>query len=227
MANVDIHIAKAGKSAVVTVDTDGFSDETFMNILKEGLKACLNAKMSKIGPVTKLEGTELEKAQSAAMEIARRNLSELSAGAFKFPGTKTKTTESRDVLNEAMRIARDVIRDQLRAHNITISHVPAKDITAAAKSLVEKDPKYIAQAKEALASRTAVPTDLIDLDSLGLKPDPAKVEKAAKAKETRKENLSKTQAGKVKGRSKPSATPAAVLAAVTGSGPRAVPHVTH
>lgn len=230
MSMIEVPITKAGKSVTITVDTDHLSTDVYEAVMREGLKVCLNAKMTTVGPVTKLEKEgrldELAKENSAAMTIAQKNLAALTDGTFKFSGSKAKSTESREVTNEAMRIARDVIRDQLRAANITISHVAAKDITAAAKALVERDESYIAKAKDSLAKRKEVPTDLIDLSALGLHADPAKVAKAEAAKETRKQNLSAAQAGKVKGRSKPKADPATVIAAAVAGG-KAPAHTHH
>ena len=225
-----VPVAKAGKEAFIEVETDQIVDTTvYEAIFLEGLKACLNSKMTKVGPVTKLEGKDLADAKATALEIAAKNLAALKDGSFKFPGAKAKTTAPRDVMNEAVRLAREVIRDQIRAHRITISHVPAKDITTAARKLVENNPSYIAKAEAELAKRKQVPTDTIDLSALGIHADPEKVAKAEASKaerNARAKTLSKTQAGKVKGRTKPKADINDVLAAAsagTAGAPKAAP----
>lgn len=219
MAILQIKIPKGGKDATLSVNSDEFTDdEVYANIFKLGLETALNLRMSKVGPVTKLTGAELDKAHASAMTIASENLIALKSGEFKFPGAKAKSAEPREVINEAHRLAKEFIRDQIKASGYTVSHIPPKDITAAAKALVDKDTTYIERAKESLAARKAVPTSTIDLAALGIRPDPVKVEKAAKAKEernTRAKTLSKTQAGKVAPRAKPKAPVEAVIAAAS------------
>lgn len=227
MATFKIPVLKAGKGVMVDVDDSVFTDETIYHLIQEGLKATLNSRMAKVGAVTKLEGTELAEANAKALSIANENLTALAAGEFKFAGTKAKGAEKRDVLNEAMRVAREHVRNMLKAAGYTISHFPPKDITAAAKQLIETDETFIAKAKETLAVRAAEPVAGIDLTALGLKPDPAKVAKAEAAKETRKQNLSAAQAGKVKARttkSKPKASVGEVLAG-SAQGPGNAAHV--
>lgn len=218
MAIMQVHITKAGKSAVLPVNTDDFSEDIYHEIVAAGLSVLLNSRMSKVGAVTKLEGDDLAGAQAKALAIASENLAKLADGTYKFPGQKAKSPEKREVLNEAIRLARDVVRDALRAANVTISHVAAKDITAAAKQLVDTDATYIAKAKENLARRNEVPTG-IDIAALGLVADPSKVAKAEAAKEARKNGpISAKQAGQVQARttkSKPKADAGAVLAGLS------------
>lgn len=223
MAIVQVPIAKAGQEAHVEVNTDTFvNDEIYLAIFAEGLKACLNSKMAKVGAVTKLEGDDLAKAHALALEIANKNLAALLDGTFKFPGQKSKTPEPREVVNEAMRLAKDFILDQIKAAGMKPSHIPPKDVTAAAKKLVEeKDSVYIERAKEKVAQRNAAPLT-IDLSALGIHADPEKVKKAEDAKAKRKETLSAAQAGKTKPRvaakAKPTADLAGVLASTSATG---------
>ena len=223
-----IHITKAGKSAYIDVDDSVIPEEVYAKIIAEGLKVCLNAKMTKITGMKDLEGEALAKLQADALAIAKKNLTSLLDATFKFSGTKAKSAEPREVINEATRLAREFVRDELKAQGITISHVPAKDITAAAKALVDAEDVYgfKAKAKEALAKRAEAPAPHIDLAALGIRPDPDKVAKAeaAKAKNTeRLKTLSAKQAGQTKKvagkatKSKPTASAADVLAGLHGS----------
>lgn len=217
MANHSIRIPKAGKDAEISVDDAQFDDGTLLAIIKLGIETAMNTKMSKVGPVTKLSGTKLDEAHALAMKIANENLTALKSGEFKFPGAKAKSAEPREVVNEANRLAKEFIRDAIKAANITISHVPPKDITAAAKAMVDKDPSWHEKAKESLAARKAVPTSTIDLSALGIVADPAKVAKAEKSKAERNERakgLSAKQAGKVAPRAKPKADADTVIAGV-------------
>lgn len=229
MAIHEIKITKADQS--IRIDDADLSDETLLAVIREGLKVCLNAKMTKITGLKDAEGEALTKLHADAMEVANKNLSDLRSGNFKFPGAKAKKAESREVTNEAMRLARDIVRDLLRANGITISHVPAKDITTAAKNLVDTDETILAQARENIAKRSEVPEHRIDLSALGLnttalKAESDKAKEAASAK--RKESLSAAQAGRTKSRTvapkaKPKADAGAVLAAV-GKGHTAPTH---
>lgn len=221
MAIHKCRIPKAGKDATITIDDVELSDETLALVVKLGLETALNTKMSKVGPVTKLSGKDLDDAHALAMKIANENLAALKASEFKFPGAKARSAEPREVINEAHRLAKEFIRDQIKAANITISHVPPKDITAAAKALCDKVPAWVDKAKESLEARKAVPSSTIDLTALGIHADPEKVAKAAKAKEDRNlraKTLSKTQAGKVAPRAKPKADVATVIAGAVAAG---------
>jgi hypothetical protein len=223
-----VPITKAGKGIVLEVDIALIDDVTLKGLIIEGLKACLNSKMASVGAVTKLEGDALAAAQAKAMTIAKDNLEALMTGKFKFAGQKAKAPVKREVQNEAIRLAREFVRDQIRAQGYTISHFSAKDITTAAKGKVEADPSFYARAEENLAKNAAIETK-IDLSALGLKPDPEKLAKAEAAKVTRAQNLSKTQAGKTLPRttkSKPKATPGDILAGI-GHGPGASSGAVH
>jgi hypothetical protein len=233
MAIVQVPIAKAGTEARVEVNTDAFvNDEVYLAIFAEGLKACLNSKMAKVGAVTKKEGKDLAEAQALAMDIASKNLAALLDGTFKFPGQKAKTPEKREVVNEAMRLARDFLRDQIVASGMKVSHIPPKDITAGAKKLIETDPSYLERAKENISRRSEAPATTIDLSALGIHADPEKVRKAEEAKVARKSQLSAAQAGKTKPRAtatkvKPPADLTGVLASASVSGRVQPPQTQH
>ena len=76
---LSIPITKA-KGQSIEVDPSELSDDVYQYILTEGLKVVLNARMAKVGAVTKLEGKDLAAAQAAAMKIANENLADLKAG---------------------------------------------------------------------------------------------------------------------------------------------------
>ena len=218
MATHQIKITKADQT--ITVDDMEIPDEMMLNVIREGLKVCLNAKMTKITGLKDAEGEALDKLHADALEVANKNLAALKAGTYKFAGAKAKKAESREVQNEAIRLARDIVRDLLRANGITISHVPAKDITTAAKNLIETDESIMAQARENIAKRSEVPEHKIDLSALGLNTSALKAEsEKAKAEATakRKTSLSAAQAGRVMSRTvkaKPAANAGAVLAGI-------------
>lgn len=192
------------------VDPDLLNEETASAIFALGLKTALNSKMTSVGPVTKLEGEALEKAHESALAIAERNWAELKAGTFKFPGqAKSKGTFTKAEVTEAKRLVKESMLDRLAAAGYRPSHFKPSQLTAAVKQILESEegPAFYAKARENLAKRKEVPPATIDLAALGLTPDPEKVAKSAKAKDTAKANLSKAQAGRTAARSKPKAEP--------------------
>jgi hypothetical protein len=171
--------------------------------LLQGLKTLVNRGQSKI---TVKELGDAETVKKEAMLAAEKQKEKILSGDIKFSGKAKATKVSGAVNTEAMRIARNRVKDAIKASGKRISHYTAKDISAAAKSLIEADPSILADAEAAitLRSKTPVATDLLAM----LKEDPKLVAKAEakKAKDAADKPLSKTQAGLVKGR-KPKAEP--------------------
>jgi hypothetical protein len=125
------------------------------------------------------------------MIAAEKMSAKIMAGDIKFSGKAKATKVSGAVNTEAMRIARNRVKDAIKASGNRISHYTAKQISEAAKGLIEADPTILADAEAALAKRSEipVPTDLMAM----LKVDPKLVAKAeARAKE---KGLSAKQAG--------------------------------
>ncbi len=213
-AIVEVMITKAKKA--LGIDTSQLSDEMFAEVIYRGLSDICNSGMSKI--TTKdLEGEELAKAQVAAFAKAEDNLKTLMDGKVKHKGQRggaSKSKHSREVTTEAMRLARDVIKDQIRADGGKPSHYKASDISKWAKELLEADASYYEMANANLEGRKAKP---LAISLAGLKPDEALVEKDAKRKAAAKPKaagqLSAKQAGKsgkvAPPRQKPAAQPTA------------------
>ena len=208
MAQVNIPIAKGGKKAILAVDPSFFSDlpeEVQLEIIGAGLEKFLNAGMSsseKFPAPTKLEGEALEEAKTAALAKAEANLVELKEGkikSFKYVEGKAKakasSAEDRQVLSEAKRQAIAVLKNRARAQGIKpLSAVPASKWTELALQLIAVEPKYLADAKLAIAGRAEQTTEL-DLSAL-IVLDPEKVAKAkAKSASNKAEGLSAKQAG--------------------------------
>lgn len=200
-----IPIAKGGKGAFIEVDPEDINSldpAVFSMVIKEGLKALLNTRMGKqILAPTKLEGAEAEANTARALEQASKNLADLKAGKLVKREAAKASTADRATMTEAVRLAKEVVRNRIRAANMRPSMVPAKTQTEAAKRLVEADPSYIAKAKENLAkvAETAAADAPLDLSDI-LREDPKLVAKADAEKAERAKNkpLSKTQAGKTK-----------------------------
>ena len=207
---MEVLITKAKKTLGVVVST--LSDEMFQEIIYRGLSDILNSGMSKI--TTKdLEGEELSKAQVAAFAKAEDNLKTLMDGKVKHKGQRgsaAKSKHSREVTTEAMRLGRDVIKDQIRADGGKPSHYKASDISKWAKELLEADPSYYEMANANLESRKKKP---IGISIAGLKPDETLVAKdnarTAAAKPKSAGQLSAKQAGKTGKVAPPRQKPAA------------------
>ena len=195
MAIMQVPVTK-GKG-IVEIDTDSLPEAVYAESLLQGLKTLVNRGQSKI---TVKELGDAETVKKEAMLAAEKQKEKILSGDIKFSGKAKATKVSGAVNTEAMRIARNRVKDAIKASGKRISHYTAKDISAAAKSLIEADPSIIADAEAALAKRSEIPvaTDLLAM----LKEDPTLVAKAEKKKaEAAKDKpLSAKQAGLVKGR---------------------------
>ena len=202
---IDVPIAKAGKDAHLTVDVSLLSEDMYALCLAEGLKAILNSRMSKVGPVTKLEKEgkleELATNRDLALKIAQDNLTKLLAGDIKAKSKAAKSDLPREVQTEARRIAREIVKNQIRAAGGKPSHYAAKDITLAADEFIKADASIVTKARENLANREGI-KPAVDLSSL-IKESPQLVAKAkAKSEANKAPGLSAKQAGMVPTRKK-------------------------
>lgn len=206
---VQVPIAKAGDKAFLEVVIAQIPPEMWEIVVMEGLKVTLNARMSKVGAVTKLQGAELEKAQASAMAIATENHTRMMTGNLKAKGKAGKSSSDipREVQTEARRQAREVVRNEIRRAGGKISQYAAKDITAAADQLIASDPSYVEKARAALEARANL-TSAIDISAI-VKADPKKLLKAAEAKANKP--LSKTQSSIVAPRKKPAVVQAQAI----------------
>lgn len=201
MASMNIKVTKAGKS--LEVDLETLPDEAYQFVLQKGLEALLNARMSKV--LTKdLEGEKLADAQSAALKIAEENLANLKAGKITKARGGAKDANGNkvaaNVMTEARRLAKEVVKNEIRAAGMKISHVEASVITKAANELIAADPSFIETAKANIEARSAVKSAINIADLVH--ESPKLVAKAEAAKAERKTQLSAKQAGKAAPRKK-------------------------
>jgi hypothetical protein len=196
-----VPVTKA-KGGFVEINTAELPDDVYAEALALGVKELANRKMSKI---TKAQYPDADELKAAALAQAQKNVEDIKAGKIKFAGKSSATKVSGAEKTEAMRIARNLIKDTLKREKIKISHVKASEITAAAKVLLEQDPKIMEQAKANLAARDTIGTGSINIRAL-IHEDPALVAKAeAKAAKEKSGTLSAKQAGMTK-KSKPGAS---------------------
>lgn len=196
MAVIKVLIVKS--KGFIEVDTDkDVPDAVYQEALALGLKVLLNRGTSKI---TKTTYPKAEELVAAAQVKAEEQLELVRAGKIKFSGgAKAAKGASGAVMTEARRLAKNIIKDSMKEKGIKISHVAAKDITAAANAYLADAPELIAEAEANLAARAAKPAK-VDISSL-IKVDPALVAKA-EAKKAEKKPLSAKQAGKTAPRAK-------------------------
>lgn len=202
---VEVMITKAKKAIKVNMGSEFISNEMFDEIIYRGLSDILNSGMSKI-TIKDLEGDQLTAAQDAAFAKAAENLKALEASEIKAKGSRGKSKAVKlpaEVKTEALRLAKALVKDQIKADGEKISHYKASDITKWAKQILEADDSLYELAKSEIEKRKATPIKI----SLGkLTPDAGLVKKAeaaaAKKKAEKKQTLSATQAG-IPARQKP------------------------
>lgn len=183
----------------ITIDTEkDIPDDVYEEVVRLGLKVLANRGTSKITKTTYPNEAELK---VAAQAKADEQVELIRTSKIKFSGGKAKKSGlPAAVMTEARRLAKNVVKDELKKRGEKISHYAAKDITAAANQLLESDPSFIEMAKENLAAREATPSKL-DIGSL-LKASPELVKKAEAKKAKASGTLSAKQAGKTAPRAK-------------------------
>lgn len=195
---LNIPITK-GKTTL-EVNLDSIPDDVYQEILLQGLKVLLNRGTSK---VTKETYPDAEQMKARAMEVATAQLEAVMTSKIKFTGGKKKSGATGAVMTEARRLAKALVKDELKRAGIKISHVEASEITKAANLYLEseKGAALVEKAKQNLAEREKVSIgDTLDVSKV-IHISPELVAKA-EAKKAKSGTLSAKQAGKVKTRAK-------------------------
>lgn len=217
-----VKITKGGKNAFLTVDVSELPDDAYRAVITAGLEAYANSRMSKVpGPKaveekpsiandrTEADGSVIEGAYSMAMRIAAENIAALKTGKTKAKKSGEKSELPREINTEAMRIARNMVKDAIREAKGYPSTYPASEITAMAKVFISRKPEIVAQAKENIAKRKALESSTaLEINVLDLgKPDPVKLaEREAKAEAAAKKRADKPLSAKQAGKTKASGT---------------------
>ena len=190
MAKLQIPISK-GVEVFIEVDTDELMDESFpvdslKEILFQGLKQVLNRGQSKLASSKSIPENKREANNAALLDKAKEQLEAARKGEIRVTGGKSKSKVTGEVKLEAMRLARALVKDHIkREGKIKVSHVPAKEITAAAKLVLdgEHGAKLIAMAQETIEARAKEEQGLMSgIDLSGIKADPKLVKAAAEKK---------------------------------------------
>lgn len=179
----------------IEIDTSMLPDEVYREALLQGLKVLANRGTSKVTKTTYPKDDELK---VKAMEVAEAQKTAMYEGKIKLTGgAKASGKVTGAEKTEAMRLARNLVKDELKRQKLKISHIAASDITAAAKLVLEEKPELYDMARANLADREKTPVG-IDLSAV-IKIDPKKKaaaeKKAAEAKAAKAGQLSAKQAG--------------------------------
>lgn len=192
--NINVPVPK-GKD-VVSFNPDDLSDKAYRYLLELGAKAYINSRMSKI-TIKELESEDTVK--SEAMIRANENLEKLLDPKFEGSTKGAKASKVSGVVKtEAMRLARNIVKDEIKRSGGKISHYKASEITAAAKEYLEgEDGETLLQtARENLEARAKTAekgATTVSAITKGLKVDPELVKKANAKKKDKP--LSAKQAG--------------------------------
>lgn len=211
MAMLSVPVAKC-KGGFIDIDPDLIPPEMWTEVVLQGLKSVLGRGMSKISKTTYPNEDELK---AAALAKAQENAAAIMANdqkKIKLSGKATSKAASGDKAThtEAMRLARNLVKDEMKKLKLRLADYKASEITKAAQQYLENDPSIIEQAKANLAERAKVDVgSKIDLKSLiSASPELVKKAEARKAKAKEDAGLSATQAGKTAVRQKPANAPA-------------------
>jgi hypothetical protein len=201
MALMAIPIVKS--KGAINVDTDKLPEDVYAEALLQGLKVILNRGTSKI---TKALYPKEEELKAAANAMASKQLELCMKSEITFSGKAKAKKVTGAVMTEARRLAKLAVKAAMKEQGIKVSHVAAKDITAAANALIEADETFVKRAEENLKAREGEDQPIkIDVAAL-VKVDPKKVAaaeaKKAKAKPAEGGQASAAQAGRVQARAK-------------------------
>lgn len=199
MGLIKIPVPKA-KGEFLEFETSELPDPVYQEALIIGLKTLLGRGMTKI---TKEMYPNEEELKAKALEKANSNLADMKAGKIRLMAAKASAKTGGKVMTEARRLAKQVIKDEMKRQGIKVSYVEASEITKAANAYLTTDAgkDLVEQAKvniEASEAKAAATVDVlagIVGASMVSEKKKAKVE-AEKAKA--KAQLSAAQAGKTK-----------------------------
>jgi hypothetical protein len=183
-----------GKS-FVEVNTAELPDHVYREALLQGLKVLVNRGQTTI---TKASYPEAQALQEKAMEVAQQTLENMYAGKIRIMGGAKADKVPREIMTEARRIARNLVKEELKRSGVKVSYVESSEITKAANALLAADPDIIKQAEEEVEKR-AKKKVAIDVASIPISQKKVKAAEARKADKT----LSAAKAGKVASRGRP------------------------
>ena len=224
---------KGGCGSVTLEDADALPIEMYRLIFQTGLDTLVNSVgMSKKLPgITKLEGADAEKAKEAVRKQAKENIQALLDGSIKVRGKTTGAAKvSGAVETEALRLAKDMVKDHIRSQGQKIGAYKASEITKAAKDVLRDNPSLLKKAEANLKDRenAASNTKSLDLGKLfGAKASSDEVKAKPKGEGLKKAREAKEEKAGTATKTKPAQAPVAAKAKPKGGESHAHGATTH
>lgn len=189
MAVYQVPILKAKLS--IEIDSGKLHEDIYAYALQLGMKSIAN----RLSKIKKEDFATDEEYQTAAFEASTKLVEAMYSGkGIRMVGVKAKAKTAGAEKVEARRLARDVVKSQIKAAGEKLKNYSAADITEAADALIEANPEILAEAKANLAARADKAEKLkIDVKAITKSAKPAKPKASPKAEG----QLSATQAGLV------------------------------
>ena len=201
-----VHVPISKAKTTLEVSIEDIPAEDWAEVILQGLKVVLNRGASKVTKAA--HKGDVEAMKTDALRVANKQLEMLYAGEIKksAPG-KASTKTPYKVRLEAMRLAKVFVNEELKRQGLKPAHYETKDKTAMAAAYLETEAAKTtwARAEKNVADREApVASDEVTSLFKTLKVSDKLVKKAADkaAKDKAGKPMSKTQAGKVKARTK-------------------------
>src|SRR6202035_3347651 len=142
-----------GYAGSVTINTDDLGNDVYRAIFQLGLDALYakaNGATKALAGITKLEGKALEDRKAEVKKAADKTTEQLVSGII--PGAKAPKA-SGAVNTEALRLAKNMVRDLIKSSGQKVGAYSAKELTAAAKVVFERNPHLVKLAEKNLAER--------------------------------------------------------------------------
>lgn len=187
---------KGGAGHVTLEDSDALPIDMYRYIFQQGLETVVNSAggMAKLTTgITKLTETEQTTARAKVRKQAQENVKALLDGSLKLKGSRGAVKVEGAVQTEALRIAKEMVKDHIRSNGQKIGAYKASEITAAAKEVIKDNPDIVKKAIANLDERAngAKTTKGLDLKALfGAKAESDEVKakpKGANLKKAREE----------------------------------------
>lgn len=213
-AKIKIHIAKA--KADIELDKEWFLNlplHVYEEALRLGIETMAN-KFEGHSKLTKKDAPNDVEREASALAGAQAKIDDLAKGNLG-KAKKVKGPSNSTIKTEALRLAKLMVKDLMKAQKLKQSDYSAAEITKMAEIVLGNDPSLTEQAKANVEARTAVKAPELNLKEfmqvnpeLVAKAEKRKADQAAAKKSkagTLAGTLSAAQAGKVAPR-KPQAT---------------------
>lgn len=185
----------------IEIDTGMLPEHVYREIIIQGCKVLLNRGMTKL---TKEAYPDADLLKAAAMEKAEETLQNMYDGKIRIMGGAKSDKVPREVMTEARRIARALVKDGLKRAGVKISYVESSEITKAANVLLADQPQILEQAREEVERRAQASAKVkIDVKAIPISEKRKAAAEAAAAAKKADKTLSAAKTGKIATRARP------------------------